>query len=183
MQRCGWCLNDPLNIKYHDEEWGTPVKNREKLFEMLLLESMQAGLSWLIVLRKREAMRSAFLDFVPESLALLGQQEMDDLLANTSIIRHRLKIHSVKINAQSFLNVAARENIVDYFWQFTEGQVIRNKWQALVEIPSVTPASIAMAKQLKKDGFSFMGPTTCYAFMQAVGMVNDHIQSCFRHAY
>ncbi|MBY0377739.1 MAG: DNA-3-methyladenine glycosylase I [Gammaproteobacteria bacterium] len=181
MERCTWCLKAPLYIAYHDEEWGVPVKNCDKLFEMIVLESMQAGLNWFTVLKKREAMCAAFFHFSPEKLAGLTDKDFENLLANETIIRNRLKIKSLQTNAQSFLRVAARENIVDYFWQFTEGQVIQNKRQALTEIPAVTPASTAMAKQLKKDKFSFMGPTTCYAFMQSVGMVNDHVKTCFRH--
>ncbi|MBA2650879.1 MAG: DNA-3-methyladenine glycosylase I [Tatlockia sp.] len=181
MERCAWCLKDPLYIAYHDEEWGLPVKNREKLFEMIILESMQAGLSWFTILKKREAMRAAFFQFSPERLANLSDPDFNSLLNNENIIRNRLKIKSLQTNAKSFLKVEARENIIDYLWQFTEGKVVQNKRQALTEIPALTPASTAMAKQLKKDGFVFVGPTTCYAFMQSVGMVNDHLQSCFRH--
>lgn len=182
MEKCSWCLKDPLYMTYHDQEWGVPVKNRDKLFEMIILESMQAGLNWLTILKKREAMRKAFFHFSPEKLAELTEKDFNSLLSNEAIIRNRLKIRSVKTNAQSFLNVAARENILDYFWQFTKGQVLQNKRQSLTEIPTLTAESTAMAKQLKKDGFSFMGPTTCYAFMQAVGMINDHVQTCFRYA-
>lgn len=180
MSRCPWCTKDPLYIAYHDEEWGVPVKNREKLFEMLILESMQAGLNWFTVLKKREAMRQAFLNFSPEKLALLTDKDLEQLLINKNIIRNKLKIKAIRVNAISFLRLAEQQNIIDYFWQFTDGQVIHNEWQNLAEVPAVTPESTAMAKQLKKDGFSFMGPTACYAFMQSVGMVNDHLQSCFR---
>ncbi|CDZ76148.1 DNA-3-methyladenine glycosylase 1 [Legionella massiliensis] len=181
MEKCSWCLKDPLYIAYHDEEWGVPVRNREKLFEMIILESMQAGLSWFTVLKKRAAMREAFLNFSPEKLAVLSDADMQRLLGNEAIIRNRLKIKSVQTNAQVFLKVADRENIIDYFWQFTDGRVLQNKRASLADIPAITPESTAMAKQLKKDGFVFMGPTTCYAFMQSVGMVNDHVQTCFRH--
>ncbi|KTD24055.1 DNA-3-methyladenine glycosylase I [Legionella maceachernii] len=181
MQRCAWCTKDPLYTAYHDEEWGVPVRNPPKLFEMIVLESMQAGLSWLTVLRKREAMRHAFYSFSPEKLARLTDEEIQVLLSNEAIIRNRLKIKSVKTNAQSFLRIAEHENIVDYFWQFTDGKIIQNKRNALSEIPAITTESTAMAKQLKKDGFVFMGPTTCYAFMQSVGIVNDHLLSCFRY--
>lgn len=180
MPRCAWCTKDPLYISYHDEEWGVPVRKREKLFEMVLLEGMQAGLSWFTILKKREAMRKAFLDFSPEKLAILTDKELELLLNSEGIIRNKLKIKAVRTNAISFLRVEARENIVDYFWQFTEGQIIQNSRESLTDVPAITPASIAMAKQLKKDGFAFMGPTTCYAFMQSVGMVNDHVKSCFR---
>jgi DNA-3-methyladenine glycosylase I len=181
MQRCAWCTHDPLYMAYHDEEWGVPVKTPQKLFEMIVLESMQAGLSWFTVLKKREAMRAAFLDFSPEELAQLSEEKIEVLLANSAIIRNRLKIKSVKTNAQSFLRVAERENIIDYFWQFTGGKTLQPKLESLKQVPAITPESTAMAKQLKKDGFSFMGPTTCYAFMQSVGIVNDHLISCFRH--
>ncbi|MBA3535006.1 MAG: DNA-3-methyladenine glycosylase I [Tatlockia sp.] len=181
MERCSWCLKDPLYIAYHDEEWGVPVKNREKLFEMIILESMQAGLNWFTVLKKREAMRKAFFQFSPEKLAAMTAEDFDSLLANETIIRNRLKIKSLQTNAQRFLELAEKENIVNYFWQFTDGTVKQNNWQSLTEVPAITHASTAMAKQLKKDGFVFMGPTTCYAFMQSLGMVNDHVLSCFRH--
>ncbi|KTD18739.1 3-methyladenine DNA glycosylase [Legionella lansingensis] len=180
QERCSWATTDPLYISYHDEEWGVPVRHFKKLFEMLILESMQAGLNWLTILKKREAMRQAFLHFVPEKLARLTDEDIAKLLTNEGIIRNKLKINAVRNNARHFLNVAERENIVDYFWQFTGGKVMQNKWQRLADVPAVTTESIAMAKQLKKDGFSFMGPTTCYAFMQAVGMVNDHLRCCFR---
>lgn len=182
MERCSWCLKDSLYLIYHDKEWGVPIKNPDKLFEMIVLESMQAGLNWLTVLKKREAMREAFFYFSPEKLAQLTEEDFDNLLRNEGIIRNRLKIRSLKINAESFLKVAARENIFDYFWQFTKGRVLQNNRFSLAEIPAITAESIAMAKQLKKDGFSFMGPTTCYAFMQATGMVNDHVQACFRYS-
>ncbi|KTD36503.1 3-methyladenine DNA glycosylase [Legionella nautarum] len=181
MQRCAWCTQDPLYVAYHDEEWGVPVKNPQKIFEMIVLESMQAGLSWFTVLKKREAMREAFLDFSPERLAQLSDEKIENLLTNSAIIRNRLKIKSVKTNAQRFLAVAERENIIDYFWQFTGGKTLQPQLESLQQIPAVTPESTAMAKQLKKDGFSFMGPTTCYAFMQSIGIVNDHLISCFRH--
>lgn len=180
ITRCGWCKQDPLYVAYHDEEWGTPVKIPEKLFEMLVLESMQAGLSWITVLRKREAMRQAFMHFSPHQLATASEADLAAMLANPAIIRNRLKIQSVRTNARVFLRVAERENIVDYFWQFTNGAVKKNHWTALSEIPAVTEESTRMAKHLKKEGFAFLGPTTCYAFMQAVGMVNDHLTCCFR---
>jgi len=178
--RCAWCLKDPLYIAYHDKEWGIPLRERNKLFEMLILEGMQAGLSWFTILKKRDAMREAFLQFSPERLAQLSDNDIDKLLLNENIIRNRLKIKALRTNAQTFLRVEARENIIDYFWQFTGGKVILNQRQALSDIPAITPESIHMAKQLKKDKFVFMGPTTCYAFMQATGMVDDHVSTCFR---
>lgn len=178
--RCAWCSKDPLYITYHDTEWGIPVRERGRLFEMLVLESMQAGLSWFTILKKRDAMREAFLDFSPERLAALNDDDIARLLLNDGIIRNRLKILSVRSNARAFLRIEERKNVVDYLWQFTQGKVILNQWQALSDVPAVTPESVNMAKQLKKDQFAFLGPTTCYAFMQAVGMVNDHLVSCFR---
>lgn len=180
LTRCQWCVNDPLYIAYHDNEWGTPLRQKHKLFEMLILECMQAGLSWITVLRKREAMREAFHDFDAVRLAQLTDAELDDLLKVDGIIRNRLKIKAVRNNAQVFLAIDKREDIIDYFWQFTSGKVLQNCRQTLSEIPAQTLESQNMAKQLKKDGFSFLGPITCYAFMQAVGMVNDHVQSCHR---
>ncbi|MBA2657251.1 MAG: DNA-3-methyladenine glycosylase I [Tatlockia sp.] len=180
MERCSWCLKDPLYVAYHDEEWGIPVRNREKLFEMLILETMQAGLSWFTVLKKREAMREAFFQFSPERLANLNEKDFELLLSNDKIIRNRLKIKALQTNAKSFLRIDSQENSIDYFWQFTGGKVVQNHRKTLTEIPALTAESTAMAKQLKKDGFAFLGPTTCYAFMQAVGMVNDHVQGCFR---
>lgn len=181
MHRCAWCTSDPLYIKYHDEEWAVPVRDQNKLFEMLVLEGMQAGLNWLTILKKRESMREAFFNFSVERLAALNDTDFQLLLQNEAIIRNRLKIQALKTNALSFLRIAEKKDPVDYFWQFSNGRVIQNQWQTSIEIPTITTESQAMAKQLKKDGFSFMGPTTCYAFMQAVGMVNDHLQNCFRH--
>lgn len=178
--RCDWCTKDPLYIKYHDEEWGVPQRNPQRLFEMVILEGMQAGLSWFTVLKKREAMRQAFFNFSAEKLASLEECELEQLRNNEQLIRNKLKILSVRNNAKAFLAIAKREDAADYFWQFTDGQTLQNNRQALSEIPAITAESTAMARQLKKDGFSFMGPTTCYAFMQSVGMVNDHLQSCFR---
>ncbi|MCA0403132.1 MAG: DNA-3-methyladenine glycosylase I [Proteobacteria bacterium] len=181
MERCSWCLKDSLYMDYHDKEWGLPLRDETKLFEMLILESMQAGLSWYTVLKKRPAMEKAFFHFNPQKLANLTEEQLTELLNNEGIIRNRLKIKSVQTNAKAFLKVAARENIIEYFWQFTKGQTLQNKRSSLKEVPAVTEESIALAKQLKKDGFSFLGPTTCYAFMQATGMVNDHLVNCFRH--
>lgn len=182
LTRCQWCLNDPLYTAYHDKEWGVPLRNREKLFEMLILECMQAGLSWITVLRKRETMRAVFYQFNIERLAGLTEAEMAKFLETEGIIRNRLKIKALRQNAQAFLAVEQRENIVDYLWQFTSGNVVQNCRHTMGEIPPQTPESQQMAKQLKKDGFSFLGPVTCYAFMQAVGMVNDHVGSCYRHS-
>ncbi|RMX21764.1 DNA-3-methyladenine glycosylase I [Legionella jordanis] len=180
MQRCQWANRDPLYVLYHDQEWGVPLRDPGKLFEMIILEAMQAGLNWFTVLKKREAMRQAFFNFSPEKLARLTDEHLKQWLNHEGIIRNRLKLQSLRNNAQCFLKIAERENVVDYLWQFTEGKTIENKWHSLPEVPAITPESIQMAKQLKKDGFSFLGPTTCYALMQAAGMVNDHLTCCFR---
>ncbi len=180
ISRCAWCLSSPLYIDYHDKEWGIPLYEPQNLFEILILEGMQAGLSWLTILQKREAMRASFFNFSPEKLASLTEADLAILLCNKTIIRNRLKLQSVRTNARSFLHIAEKKSIPEYFWQFTENKVVQNRWNSLDEIPSKTTTSTAMAKQLKKDGFSFMGPISCYAFMQSVGMVNDHITTCFR---
>lgn len=181
-QRCFWCLSDPLYIDYHDNEWGTPLHDNQKLFEFLLLEGMQAGLNWLMILRKRESMRQAFHGFNPEKLAAMQDNELIELQNNPGIIRNRLKIVSTRKNAQVFLDL--REKGVDFsqwIWQFTEGKIQQNVWETGDQIPASTPVSDNLAKQLKKQGFSFVGSTTCYALMQAIGMVNDHLVSCYRH--
>ncbi|KTC68722.1 3-methyladenine DNA glycosylase [Legionella birminghamensis] len=179
--RCAWCLKDELYQNYHDQEWGAPLKDRRKLFEMIILESMQAGLSWHIILKRREAMREAFHHFSPEALAALGDEELNAFLGNEALIRNRRKIFSVRQNAQAFLSIDEKQSVVDYLWQFTQGQVIVNKWRDLSEIPTESSQSRAMAKQLRQDGFVFLGPISCYAFMQSVGMVNDHLRSCYRY--
>jgi len=179
-KRCTWCLAHPLYIDYHDKEWGTPIHDPLKLFEFIILEGMQAGLNWLSVLKKRQAMEKAFLGFDPEKLACLKEKDLQRLLNNPDIIRNRLKIAAVKKNAQAFLDFK-EGNFSEWIWQFTDGRSIQNHWQKLKEVPAITKASEHMAKALKKQGFCFVGPTTCYAFMQAVGMVNDHLTSCFRY--
>ncbi|MDF2867500.1 MAG: DNA-3-methyladenine glycosylase [Gammaproteobacteria bacterium] len=181
MQRCGWCGVDSLYVAYHDQEWGVPVYDAQKLFEFLLLETMQAGLSWITVLRKRENFRQAFDNFNPEKIAGYTDAKLAELLNNAGIIRHRLKIQAAVSNAKAFLNLQEHGNFSDYMWQFTEGQVIHNHWQNMSEVPARTLISDAMAKNLKQRGFSFVGSTVCYAHMQATGMVNDHLLSCFRH--
>lgn len=179
--RCTWCQKDELYQRYHDEEWGVPLRNRDKLFEMIVLESMQAGLSWHIILKRREVMRKAFYNFSPERLAALRDDELITFLSNEELIRNRLKIFSIRKNAQAFLRIEETQSIADYLWQFTNGQVIVNKRHDLSEIPTESSESRAMARQMRKDGFAFLGPTSCYAFMQSVGMVNDHICSCYRY--
>jgi DNA-3-methyladenine glycosylase I len=180
--RCTWCLSDPLYIQYHDEEWGTPLHDAQKLFEFILLEGMQAGLSWLTILKKREAMRKAFHGFNPVKLALLNDNEIENLKDNPNIIRNHLKIASTRKNALAFLKFQEQnENMSEWLWQFTDGKTIQNAWKNHTDIPTTTKESDQMAKALKKRGFAFVGSTTCYAFMQATGMVNDHLVTCYRH--
>ena len=182
MKRCDWCGNDPLYIEYHDSEWGVPEFDDQRLFEFLCLEGMQAGLSWITVLRKREAMRQAFDNFDPELLVDLSDEAQQTHLQNPALIRNRLKIAALKKNARAYLKIREQQSFADYLWQFTEGRTLQNHWQTLSEVPANTPISDAMAKQLKRDGFSFVGTTICYALMQATGMVNDHLIDCYRNA-
>ncbi len=182
VQRCVWCLSDPLYIDYHDNEWGIPVYSEEKLFEMLVLESMQAGLSWFTILKKREDFRKALDQFNPEKIARYSPVKLQKLLLNPKIIRNRSKLEATIANAKAFLRLKEQgDKQVDFFWQFTDGRIIQNRWHSSHQIPAITPQSEKMAKALKKNGFRFMGPTTCYAFMQAVGMVNDHLTCCYRY--
>lgn len=180
--RCPWVdLSKPDYVAYHDEEWGVPVHDDRKLFEFVVLESAQAGLSWYTILRKREGYRQAFDNFDAEKIARYDDAKVQELLTNPGIIRNRLKIQSTITNAQSFLNIQAEFGSFDaYLWQFVDGKPKVNVWHTLAECPATTPESDAMAKDLKKRGFKFMGSTVCYAHMQATGMVNDHLLSCFR---
>jgi DNA-3-methyladenine glycosylase I len=183
-KRCAWTGigADPLMLRYHDEEWGTPVHDDRVLFEFLILEGVQAGLSWQTVLRKRENYRRAFLDFDPEAIARFTGEDIDRLLADPGLIRNRLKIAAAVTNAKKFLEIRNEYGSFDaYLWQFTGGRPIDHKIGSVNEIPATSPESEAMSRDLKKRGFSFVGPTICYAFMQAVGMVNDHETGCFRH--
>lgn len=179
--RCGWSLGNDLYIAYHDQEWGVPEHNDRKLFEMLLLEGAQAGINWLIILKKRETYRKAFDDFDPVKIASYDDQKIAELLQDPGIIRNRLKIQSAVTNAQAFLQVVEQFGSFDrYIWQFVKGQPITNHFNTMSEIPVTTPESDAMSKDLKRRGFRFVGSTICYAYMQAVGMVNDHLIDCFR---
>jgi len=179
--RCQWCLGHDLFIPYHDDEWGVPEHADRKLFEMLLLEGAQAGLTWLTVLQKRENYRKAFDNFDPHKIARYTQKKTAALLQNEGIIRNRLKVKAAVTNARAFLKVQAEFGSFDqYIWQFVGGKPKVNRWQALTEVPSQTPESDAMSKDLKKRGFTFVGSTICYAFIQACGMVNDHTTDCFR---
>ena len=180
--RCEWAGSDPLYLKYHDNEWGVPLHDDRKIFEMLVLEGAQAGLSWLTVLRKRENYRKVFDNFDPKKVAQYDSKKFHQLLANEGIIRNKLKIRSAIQNGIAFLRVQKEFGSFDaYIWQFVGGEPIQNSWKSLSELPSRTPESEAMSKDLKKRGFNFVGPTICYAHMQATGMVNDHIVTCFRY--
>lgn len=181
-KRCAWTGKDILMIRYHDEEWGVPVHDDKILFEFLILEGVQAGLTWQTVLRKRENYRKAFHGFDPLEIARYDDQDIARLLSDPGIIRNRLKITATIRNAQKFLAIQQESGSFDaYIWQFVGGKPIRNGVRSMEEIPSTTKESDAMSKDLRKRGFKFIGPTICYAFMQAVGMVNDHQVDCFRY--
>jgi len=180
--RCPWCGSDPLYMKYHDEEWGVPLLNDDKLFEFLILEGFQAGLSWRTILYKRDNFRKAFDGFDAEKISLYNVSKVQKLLSDSGIIRNRLKIAATITNARAFLDIQKKTgSFTDYLWQFTGGKVKKNKWKSLKEIPAKTTESEAMSKQLIKDGFKFVGSTICYAHMQATGMVNDHLVDCHRY--
>ncbi len=180
--RCSWSATDPLYIKYHDKEWGVPLHDDRRLFEFLILEGAQAGLSWLTILKKRQNYRKAFDHFDPHTLAGYDARKVRALLSNEGIVRNKLKINAAIQNAMSFLAVQEEFGSFDnYIWRFVGGQTIKNKWETLEEIPAQTPESAAMSADLKKRGFKFVGSTICYAFMQAAGLVNDHVVGCFRY--
>jgi DNA-3-methyladenine glycosylase I len=180
--RCGWAGN-PLAVAYHDEEWGAPLHDDRGLFEFLVLEGAQAGLSWDTILRKRPAYRTAFDNFDMERVARYDEAKTAALLADAGIVRNRAKIAAAVANARAALVARDEFGSLDAFlWRFVDGAPLRNTWSVLSEIPAETPASRAMSKELKRRGFGFVGPTICYALMQATGMVNDHLVSCFRHA-
>ncbi|MCA9925989.1 MAG: DNA-3-methyladenine glycosylase I [Anaerolineales bacterium] len=180
--RCAWCGDDPLYVKYHDEEWGVPVYDDQLLFAKLILDGAQAGLSWITILRKRDNYWQAFDNFDPEKIARYDDAKIAELLQNPGIVRNRQKVNAAVKNAQAYLNILETEgSFSDFLWQFVDSKPIPNAWQTMAEIPAVTPESEAMSKALKKRGFSFVGPTIVYAFMQAVGMVNDHVIDCFRY--
>lgn len=179
--RCAWVSDDQLYCDYHDHEWGVPVHDDRLLFEFLILEGAQAGLSWITVLRKREAYRAAFENFDPAVVARFDEQKQAALLLNPGIIRNRLKVASTISNASAFLKVQEEFGSFDaYLWRFVEGRPIRNSWRNITEVPASTAVSDTLSRDLKKRGFRFVGSTICYAFMQAVGMVNDHTTDCFR---
>lgn len=183
LTRCGWCLSDPIYIKYHDEEWGVPVHDDRKLFEFLILEGAQAGLSWLTILKRREGYRKAFCGFNAEKVARLGEKDVQRLMVDASIIRNQSKIRAAISNAQAFLQVQEEFGSFDeYSWQFVDGVPIVNRRRSLRDIPATSKQSDAFSKDLKKRGFRFVGSTIIYAHMQAVGMVNDHLVGCFRYS-
>jgi len=182
MKRCGWAGSDPLYVAYHDEEWGVPVHDDDTLFEFLLLEGFQAGLSWLTILRKREAFRKAFAGFDAGKVARFDRRKLDRLLQNPGIVRNRLKVEAAKKNARAFLEVQKEFGSFSvYLWEFVGGRPKKNRWKTMKDVPASTSQSDTMSKDLKQRGFSFVGSTICYAHMQAVGMVNDHLTSCFRY--
>ncbi len=181
-KRCDWCGTEPIYVEYHDSEWGVPNFDDASLFEFLLLEGAQAGLSWITVLKKREGYRQAFDGFDAEKIARYGQDDVNRLLQNSGIIRNRLKVESAVTNACAFLDIKERySSFSDYVWQFVGGLPRQNRFRSLKQVPAMTSVSDAMSKQLKKDGFRFVGSIICYAFMQATGMVNDHLVDCHRH--
>ncbi len=183
LKRCAWVAKDnALYEKYHDTEWGMPVYDDKIMFEFLVLESAQAGLSWLTVLKKRENYRKAFANFNPKKVAKFGRKEIKNLLKNEGIIRNKLKIEATINNAKQFLLIQKEFGTFSkYIWSFVGNKPIQNKWKSIKDLPSQTPESEALSKDLKKRGFKFLGPTICYAHMQAVGMVNDHTTDCFRY--
>jgi DNA-3-methyladenine glycosylase I len=183
VSRCGWATDDPLYVSYHDREWGTPLHDDRGLFELLILEGAQAGLSWITILRKRESYRAAFDSFEPDRIAAYGEQKRAELLTNPGIIRNRLKVEAAVLNAKAFIDLQRQFGSFDsYIWQFVNHTPIQNARRGMGDIPSSSAESDSMSKDLKKRGFKFVGTTICYAFMQATGMVNDHILDCFRHA-
>ena len=181
-KRCTWCGDDDLYVAYHDKEWGVPVKDDQLLFEFLILEGAQAGLNWLTILRKRENYRQAFSNFDYRKVAKYNESDIERLLNNAGIVRNKLKIQSAIKNARGVIEIQ-REfgSLSDYLWSFVNHTTIQNKWESMQDVPAKTDISEQMSKALKKRGFNFVGPTICYAFMQAVGMVNDHTTDCFRH--
>jgi DNA-3-methyladenine glycosylase I len=180
--RCAWCGSDPIYVAYHDHEWGVPSFDDRHLFEMLILEGAQAGLSWLTILRKREAYRRAFGGFDADAIARYGAGDIARLMADSGIVRNRLKLESAVRNARAVLEIRERHGALAHFlWRYVGGDPRQNAWRSLAEVPVRTPESDAMARDLKRLGCSFVGSTICYAFMQAVGMVDDHTTDCFRH--
>ncbi|MCP4745417.1 MAG: DNA-3-methyladenine glycosylase I [Desulfobacteraceae bacterium] len=182
IKRCRWCTDDPEYIAYHDLEWAVPLRDDKSLFEFLILEGSQAGLSWLTILKKRENYRKAFEGFDPAAVARFDQRRITRLLSNPGIVRNRLKVEAAVKNARAVLKIKEKYGCLsDYLWRYVDGRPIQNAWKTHVQVPAATEQSKAMSKDLKAFGCSFVGPTICYAFMQAVGMVNDHTTDCFRY--
>jgi len=180
--RCPWCLGDPEYMRYHDREWGVPLKHSLKLFEFLILDGAQAGLSWLTILKRREAYRLAFDGFDPEKMARYGEKDITRLLKDSGIIRNRLKIQSAIGNARAYCNMEdAGEKFGKWLWNWVDGKPIVNHWKTMADIPASTGLSENISRELKKKGFSFVGPTIIYAFIQAAGLVNDHLADCYRY--
>ena len=180
--RCAWCGEDPLYVAYHDQEWGVPVFSDDKLFEFLVLETFQAGLSWITILRKRENFRQAFDDYDYQKIATYGEDKYETLLLDAGIVRNKLKIRATIGNAQTFLKLQKEHgSFSNYFWKFSDGKPIQNQRVDLSNVPATSNLSDIISKELKKQGFKFVGSTVIYAFMQAVGMVNDHVEDCFRN--
>jgi len=181
--RCPWCGDDPLYVDYHDHVWGRPECDSLALFEKLCLDGQQAGLSWITILRKQDSYREAYAGFRPEKIARFDDGDVQRLMANPGIVRNRLKVHSIIRNARAWLALAERDiDFSEFLWEFVDGRPVQNRWRRMDKVPVTTPAAEAMSKALKKAGFNFVGPTIVYAFMQAVGMVNDHLVGCPRHA-
>ena len=182
IQRCDWCGDNLLYQHYHDQEWGTPVYDDQILFEFITLEGAQAGLSWITILKKREGYRKAFANFEVEKVAQFSDKKLEKLLLNPDIVRNRLKVFSVRKNAKAFIKIQKEfGSFTDYIWGFIDGEPIQNNWNTISEIPTTSRASDIISKDLKKRGFSFVGSTIIYAYMQATGMINDHISNCYRH--
>lgn len=181
-ERCGWCGEDPIYVAYHDTEWGVPERDGRALFEKLILDGFQAGLSWITILRKREGFRAAFSGLDPQVIAGWGEAEVLRLLADARIVRHRGKIEAAIGNARAWTEIEAREGFADFLWRHVDGRPVQNRFATLSEVPAETPLSRRVSKDLRAHGFRFCGPTITYAFMQAVGLVNDHLTTCPRHA-
>jgi len=181
-ERCDWCGEDPIYVEYHDKKWGVPVFDDAELFEFLILETFQAGLSWITVLKKRENFREAFDNFNYKKIATYNDFKFNELINNKGIIRNKLKIKATISNAISFIEIQKEfGSFSNYIWKFTNGKPLKNEYKTLSEVPATTPLSDTISKDLKKHGFKFVGSTVIYAYMQAIGMVNDHITSCYRH--
>ncbi len=181
-ERCPWCGTDPLYVAYHDTEWGVPEYESRSLWEKLVLDGFQAGLSWITILRKREAFRAAFDGFDPARVAAYGAEDEARLLADPGIVRHRGKIRSAIRSARLYQQIEDREGFADFLWRYVDGRPIQNAWARMEDVPAATDLSTRISKDLKAEGFNFCGPTIVYAFMQATGMVNDHLTGCPRHA-